>query len=162
MSEYSAFGLQAVPWRELVEEAEGLFSELFPICRSITGNGVRTTLAGLSEVAEFEIKEVPSNTVCHDWVVPPEWNISEAFIKDPRGNKVVDIVKNNLHIVSYSVPVQETIPFSKLEKHLHYLPEMPNAIPYRTSYYDRDWGFCLTYEQFQELDRSAEYVTGPP
>ena len=149
--------LHEVPWDDLIKEAESLFTELFPICRSITGNGVRTTLARLSEVAKFEIKEIPSNTVCYDWVVPPEWNIAKAYIKDSTGKKIVDFAENNLHLVSYSVPINETMSFGELEKHLHYLPDMPNAIPYRTSYYDRDWGFCLTYDQFQRLNRSQQY-----
>ena len=157
MREAHAFDLQAVRWDSLITEAEGLLEELFPICRSITGDGVRKTLARLAEVAEFDIKEIPSNTVCYDWVVPPEWNITAAYVKDSSGSKIIDFAENNLHLVSYSVPIRETMTYSKLEKHLHYLPEMPNAIPYRTSYYDRDWGFCLPYEQFQRLDKTADY-----
>ena len=149
--------MHEIQWAELVEEAESLFAELFPICRSITGDGVRQTLGRLNEIVEFDIKEIPSHTVCYDWVVPEEWNISGAYIQDSEGNKVVDFAGNNLHLVSYSIPVDKTMSFNELDGHLHYLPNMPNAIPYRTSYYDREWGFCLTYDQYRQLDRDAEY-----
>ena len=141
-----------IDWDKLSKEADGLLQELFPICRSITGNGTRKTLEKLREIAQFDIKEIPSNTVCYDWAVPEEWNIVDAFIKDSKGNKIVDFSESNLHIVNYSVPIDKIIPFCELEEHLHYLPELPNSIPYRTSYYHRDWGFCITYEQNSHLD----------
>lgn len=151
------FNLQEIAERTLIEDADKLFHELFPICRSITGNGVRRTLQRLNQVTAFDVKEIPSNTVCYDWVIPPEWNISDAFVKDSEGKKVIDFFENNLHVLNYSIPVSKKIPFYELDKHLHYLPEMPGAIPYRTSYYNREWGFCLTYDQYQQLDKNSEY-----
>ena len=138
-------------------EADGLFRTLFPICRSITGNGVRETFRRLNEVVTFDIKEIPSGTVCYDWTVPDEWNIKDAYILDAQGRKVISFKDNNLHVVSYSVPVNEKMHFSELKEHLHYLPALEKAIPYRTSYYKRAWGFCLTYEQYQQLDTNSEY-----
>lgn len=151
------FDFQVLPWGDLLAETESLFEDLFPICRSITGNGVRETLAKLQTVAPFEVKEIPSGTVCYDWVVPDEWNINAGFIEDSKGRRIIDFDENNLHVVNYSIPVDEQVSFQQLEPHLHYLPELPQAIPYRTSYYNREWGFCLTYEQFQRLDRDETY-----
>lgn len=139
------------------KEADELLKKLFPICRSITGDGVRKTLSILREIVEFDIKEIPSGTVCYDWVVPDEWNIRDAYIEDSSGNKVIDFQENNLHLVSYSIPIDKKMSFQELEKHLHTLPNLPNAIPYRTTYYKRDWGFCLTREQYCSLDKNEQY-----
>jgi len=142
----------------MIKESEIILKKLFPICRSITGNGVRQMLSILKkEVTDFDIKEIPSGTVCYDWVVPDEWNISDAYIADSSGKKIIDYKKNNLHIVNYSVPVNQTMKFDELKKHLYFLPDMPNAIPYRTSYYKRTWGFCLSYNQLKEMDKKAKY-----
>lgn len=141
----------------LAEEADRLLRRLFPICRSITGEGVRRSLAILREVVDFEIREVPSGTVCYDWVVPDEWNVTDAFIRDETGGKVVDFRDNNLHLVGYSTPIDRVLTFAELCEHLHTLPALPEAIPYRTSYYNRDWGFCMSHRQFQRLDPSAWY-----
>ena len=136
---------------DLADELYELVRELYPICRSITGDGVRATLRILDKVAPMEIQEVPSGTSVLDWTVPPEWNIREAFIEDPSGRRVIDFAECNLHVVSYSVPVDETISLDALRPHLHTLVDRPDVIPYRTSYYDEDWGFCLSQRQMDAL-----------
>lgn len=151
------FTFRSLPWEALSDEADHLFRRLFPICRSLTGDGVRQTLAILREVAAFEVREVPSGTVCYDWVVPEEWNVRDAYIAALSGERVVDFRQSNLHVVNYSTPIDAVMPFQELEAHLHTLPGLPNAIPYRTSYYQRSWGFCLTHEQLLQLDRTARY-----
>jgi aminopeptidase-like protein len=146
-----------VDWNTYLAHADALFHRLFPICRSITGEGVRQTLAILGEYTHFSVNEVPSGTVCYDWIVPDEWNVRDAYVADSTGKRVIDFRANNLHLVSYSAPVDIVLSFADLVPHLHTLPNLPNAIPYRTSYYNRTWGFCLTHEQFQRLDRKETY-----
>lgn len=136
---------------------EKYFDLLWPITRSLTGNGNRETLKLLSELVELKIIEVPSGTKCFDWNVPPEWNINDAWIKDSYGNKIVDFSKNNLHILGYSEPFSSKLNFSELEKHLYSLPEQPNLIPYLTSYYNRTWGFCLSHKQLLSLKKDEIY-----
>jgi aminopeptidase-like protein len=129
-----------------------LASELWPITRSITGPGVRETLEILKrEIPTLTIHSIPSGTTCFDWTVPEEWSITEAFIEDESGHRIVDFRHNNLHVVGYSVPVDEWLELEQLQKQLHSLPEQPNAIPYITSYYSRRWGFCMTHAQRQSL-----------
>ena len=128
-----------------------LMSELFPICRSITGNGVRETLNKIRKYIPIEIIEVPTGTKVFDWVVPREWNIRDAYILDENGRKLVDFNENNLHVVSYSVPVDKTISLPELQEHIYSLEEQPNAIPYITSYYKEHWGFCITHNQRSSL-----------
>lgn len=132
-------------------ELMALINELYPICRSITGAGVRETLQILSRHIPLAIREVPSGTAVLDWVVPREWNIRDAYIKNSAGQRVVDFRSSNLHVVSYSVPVRATLSLAELRPHLHALPQQPDAIPYRTSYYDESWGFCLTQRQLDAL-----------
>ncbi len=133
------------------DSLNALLRRLYPICRSITGDGVRETLRILQEIVPLEIREVPSGTPVLDWTVPMEWNIREAWIETLRGERVIDSRSSNLHVVSYSVPVRRRISLKELEPHLHSIPEHPDWIPYRTSYYDKDWGFCLTQRQRESL-----------
>ena len=149
--------LHSISWEQLTDEADHLLRRLFPICRSLTGNGVRQTLSILQETANFELKTIPSGTLCYDWQVPKEWNIQQAYIENSSGKKIIDFKDNNLHVVSYSIPVDKKMRFSELEAHLHTLPELPDAIPYRTSYYNRDWGFCLTHNQLSRMNRDETY-----
>ncbi|MGH7843867.1 MAG: DUF4910 domain-containing protein, partial [Candidatus Binatia bacterium] len=131
-------------------------TQLYPICRSITGNGVRQTLQALQEYIGLDIHEVPSGTEVFDWTVPKEWNIRDAYLKDPDGKKIVDFRESNLHVVSYSVPVRARVALEELQKHLFTIPEHPEWIPYRTSYYRENWGFCMSHRQFLQL-RNGEY-----
>ncbi len=127
-------------------------AELYPICRSITGGGIRRTLAMIQDRIPLQISEVPTGTSVFDWTVPKEWNIHDAYIKDSRGQRVVDFQRHNLHIVNYSVPVRATLSLSELQTHLHTLSEYPDWIPYRTSYYQENWGFCLSHKQMLALE----------
>ena len=137
----------------LGKEMYGLCEELFPICRSITGEGFRQSLEIVKKhIPELSLKEVPTGTKCFDWQVPKEWNISDAYIIAPNGRKLCDYKKNDLHVVGYSVPVNKTLPLSKLEEHLYSLPDQANAIPYITSYYNESWGFCITQEERDKLE----------
>ena len=125
---------------------------LWPIARSITGNGVRETLAHIkNEIPELKIESVATGTCAFDWTVPKEWNITEAYIEDENGNKIVDFFKNNLHVVGYSIPVDIWLTLDELNNHLHSLPQQINAIPYVTSYYKEQWGFCLMHKQRSQL-----------
>jgi aminopeptidase-like protein len=124
---------------------------LFPICRSITGDGVRQTLARLQERLPLEISEVPSGTQVLDWTVPKEWNIRDAYIRDAAGHKVVDFRDHNLHVLNYSVPVRAKLCREQLKCNLFTLPDRPEWIPYRTAYYEESWGFCLTHRQWEAL-----------
>jgi aminopeptidase-like protein len=128
-----------------------MVSALYPICRSITGNGVRESLRQLQSHIGLSLHEVPTGTRVFDWAVPKEWNIRDAYIKDGRGVRVVDFRKNSLHVLNYSLPVKETMQLSELRKHLFTLPETPDWIPYRTTYYKENWGFCLTQRQLDGL-----------
>lgn len=130
--------------RELVER-------LYPLCRSITGNGVRRTLEIVGEHIPLELHEVPTGTQVLDWTVPQEWNIRDAYIKDASGRRVVDFQESNLHVVGYSVPVSRKMSLDELRGHLHTLPEQPSLVPYRTSYYAPTWGFCLAQETLDAM-----------
>jgi len=137
-------------------ELYGLVEALYPICRSITGQGVRETLQQISDRLPLVVHEVPSGTPVFDWTVPREWNIQDAWIKDRRGKRVVDFRQSNLHVMSYSVPVKQTVTRSELLARLHTLPDHPKWIPYKTSYYAENWGFCVSAEQAATLT-DAEY-----
>lgn len=141
------------------ETGKGIYQfivELYPICRSITGRGFRETLERIQNHIPLSTFQVPSGTQVFDWTVPQEWNIRDAYIKNASGERLVDFRKCNLHVVQYSTPVSRRITFRELEPHLHTLPGHPDWIPYRTSYYNRDWGFCLSYNQFLGM-KDEEY-----
>src|SRR5690242_17329516 len=126
-------------------------SELYPVCRSITGDSVRHTLAAVRERIPLEIHEVPSGTPVFDWTVPREWNLRDAWVKGPDGRKVIDFQRSNLHVLNYSVPVHEKLSLEELKKYLFTLPDKPDLIPYRTSYYREAWGFCLAHREMLAL-----------
>jgi len=128
-----------------------LVERLYPLCRSITGNGVRRTLEIIAESVPLEVHEVPTGTQVLDWTVPKEWNIRDAYVKDPSGRKVVDFAESALHVVGYSVPVSATMSLDQLRPHLHTLPDQPSLVPYRTSYYAEAWGFCLSQETLDTM-----------
>jgi aminopeptidase-like protein len=135
-----------------------LVAELYPICRSITGNGVRRTLEIVGRQIPLTWSEVPSGTPVFDWEVPKEWNIVDAYVMDSRGERVIDFQASNLHVVNYSAPVHATVPVTELRRHLVSLPEHPTWIPYCTSYYKESWGFCVTQQQLDSLDEEEYEV----
>jgi aminopeptidase-like protein len=137
----------AVVGRELYDR----IGRLYPICRSITGNGVRETLRLLGSELDLEIREVATGTPVFDWIVPREWNIRDAYIMNGNGQRVVDFNASNLHVVSYSVPVHARLTLAELRPHLFSIPDHPDWIPYKTSYYSETWGFCLSDRQLQSL-----------
>ena len=140
------------------EELFDLTKRLFPINRSITGAGVRESLKIVQEyVPEFQIQEFPSGTPVYDWNIPKEWNIQDAFIADENGKRIIDFNDNGLHVLGYSTPINKVLSFDELLPHLHTLPNLPTAIPYRTSYFTEDWGFCMTHNQLESLDRNKKY-----
>ncbi len=130
-----------------------LASKLWPINRSITGDGVRKTLKIISKILpKLKVHSVPSHTKAFDWTVPKEWMVKNAYIVTPKGKKICDFSKNNLHLVGYSIPFKGSVSLNELKKHLYTLPDQPNAIPYITSYYKERWGFCMTQKQFESLE----------
>jgi aminopeptidase-like protein len=143
---------------ELGREMDQLICRLYPICRSITGNGVRETLRIVHEQIPLTMHEIPTGTPVFDWTVPKEWNISDAYVKNAQGERVIDFRKSNLHVVSYSVPFQGKMSLQELKPHLYTLPEHPEWIPYRTSYYKESWGFCLSHKQFLALQEGGYEV----
>jgi aminopeptidase-like protein len=136
-------------------DMHALIAELFPICRSITGNGLRETLRLLQSRIPLETVEVPSGTRVLDWTVPKEWNIRDAWIANSSGERVVDFRKSNLHVVNYSMPVRERMSLAELRPRLHSIPEQPDRIPYRTAYYDANWGFCLSQRTLDSLSEDS-------
>lgn len=163
--EHAASTASAAPYREAPAKAlrsvtgaeiYALMQKLYPICRSLTGAGQRQTLGILREIIDLEVHEVASGTQVFDWTVPREWNIREAYIKDAAGRKIVDFARSNLHVVGYSAPVHRLMALDDLKPHLFSLPDHPDWIPYRTSYYREDWGFCLSHRQLLAL-RDGEY-----
>ncbi len=134
-------------------------NKIFPINRSITGNGNRQTLKIIKKILpDLKIREIPSLTKVADWQIPLEWNVKEAYIIDPKGKKILDFKKNNLHLVGYSIPIKKKINLDELKKHLHFKKSLPNAIPYVVSYYKSNWGFCLSYNQFKKLKQGKYEV----
>jgi aminopeptidase-like protein len=132
-------------------EMASFIRELYPICRSITGEGLRSTLRAIQRRVPIALHEVPSGTKVFDWTIPDEWNISDAYVLDAWGRRVIDFRQSNLHVVNYSEPVRSRLPLAELKKHLHTLPECPDWIPYRTAYYERSWGFCLRHRDLDSL-----------
>ena len=142
----------AVHRKEIGVEMHRLMAELYPICRSITGNGVRETLRIIGKHIPIEIHNVLTGTQAFDWTVPKEWNIKDAYVKNLRGERVIDFQRSNLHVVNYSIPIRRRVSLSDLRAHLHTLPDHPAWVPYRTSYYHENWGFCLSHKQLLELN----------
>src|SRR6478609_2622191 len=143
--------IERVGIADLGAEFDTLLQRLYPICRSITGQGVRDTLAILAESIPLQVHEVPSGTPAFDWIVPREWNIRDAYVKNSRGERVIDFKKSNLHVVGYSIPISQKMSLAELRPKLHSLPDHPDWIPFRSSFYRDDWGFCLTHRQLQAL-----------
>mgnify|MGYP000309446352 CR=1 FL=1 len=139
---------------ELVDEINKYLRRLFPINRSLTGPGNRETLNILQEIAPLKIKEYPSGKSVYDWVIPDEWHVKNAWIKDKHGKKIVDFSLNNIHLVGYSEKVNNKIKFEELKSHLYFNDKLHDAIPYRTSYYKRNWGFCVTKKQYDILEKT--------
>lgn len=133
------------------KEMYKLIEKLFPICRSITGDGVRETLNIIKSIIPLEIHEVPSGTKAFDWTVPKEWNIKDAYVKNSKGERVIDFKKSNLHVISYSIPVKKTMTLEELKPYLHTDTNHKDRIPYLTSYYNENWGFCLSQDDFDRL-----------
>jgi|TARA_B100001093_G_scaffold74129_1_gene64806 aminopeptidase-like protein len=143
----------------LGKEMYGWAVDLFPINRSLTGDGVRQTLQYIKNIIpEMEINEVPSGTKCFDWTVPQEWNCDDAYILDPDGNKICDFKINNLHVVGYSTPIDKEVDLEELKEHLYWIEDQPTAIPYITSYYSPRWGFCLSFDEFKKLKKGTYKV----
>jgi aminopeptidase-like protein len=128
-----------------------VMEEIFPICRSITGNGVRSTLAIVGRALPMTIHEVPTGTRVLDWIVPKEWNVVDAYVADASGSRVIDFRRSNLHLLNYSTPVHTRVTRAQLEEHLHSRPDRPELVPYRTSYYEETWGFCLSDHERRAL-----------
>jgi aminopeptidase-like protein len=143
--------------KEVINDISRMLIELFPICRSLTGEGNRKTLKILSTLSPLHIQEIPTGTICYDWTIPKEWNIRDGWIKNSSGEKILDFKKSNLHVCGYSIPIHGFFKFEELKKHLFYKEDDPDAIPYRTSYYQENWGFCLTYQQYQNLNSQDVY-----
>jgi aminopeptidase-like protein len=141
----------ARPSETIGRDAYELLRRLFPLCRSLAGEGVRATFDVLEEEIPITRTEIPSGTKVFDWTVPDEWNIRDAYIADSDGVRVVDFRRSSLHVVSYSEPVRATLPLEELRSRLYTLPDLPDVVPYRTSYYERTWGFCLSHKQLLEL-----------
>jgi aminopeptidase-like protein len=150
--------LNRIDPREEGAIAYSLVERLYPLCRSITGNGVRRSLRLLRQTTPLALREVISGTPVFDWTVPDEWNIRDAYIMNEAGERVVDFRKSNLHVLNYSVPVNRTMSLAELRPHLFTIPEAPDWIPYRTSYYQKNWGFCLTQHQLDELEEGEYHV----
>lgn len=138
-------------------EIEALFDRLWPLNRSLTGDNNRKTLEILSEVSDLQVIEVPSGKTVLDWTIPPEYKVSEAYIEDESGYRIIDFNENNLHLVGYSIPVETIISYDELIKKLHFIKEMPDAIPYVTSYYESDWGFCISYNHLKRILKNQNY-----
>lgn len=143
---------------DIVSDIEAYFDRLWPLNRSITGADYRASLSILSEVIPLEVLAFQTGETVLDWTIPNEWNVQDAYITDPRGEKVCDFKRSNLHLMGYSVPINKRMLLSELREHLYYLKDQPEAIPYVTSYYEERWGFCLSYDQYQTLEEGEYHV----
>jgi aminopeptidase-like protein len=151
--------INSIDFAEAGTQMYQLISELYPICRSITGNGVRETLKKIQSIIPLEVKEVPTGTQVFDWKIPKEWRIEDAWVKNSMGDKIIDFKKSNLHVLNYSSPVRKKATLNELKEHLFSIPDHPDWVPYRTSYYQKNWGFCISHNQFAELrDESYEVL----
>lgn len=133
------------------DQLEEYFDRLFPIARSITGEGYRKSLEILKEIIPFKYIDIESGSKVFDWTVPEEWHVSEAYIIDPEGKKILDYKEHNLHVLNYSAPIKGTIELQELKNHIFTIPKLPTAIPYVTSYYKKNWGFCMSHRQYEKL-----------
>lgn len=147
-----------VDFGALRADLDAFIRDLYPVCRSITGAGVRETLRRIALRIPLDVREIPTGTSVLDWTIPPEWNVRDAYIANSGGQRVVDFRDSNLHLVSYSIPIDRTVPRAELDAHLHSLPEQPDLIPYRTSYYTKSWGFCVSERQRQTLTDETYHV----
>ena len=138
------------------ELLQSYFNRLYKICRSILGKGFRESLDIIGELVKLNKKKIPSGTKVLDWTVPDEWNIRDAYIITPSGEKIADFKTHILHIVNYSIPINKKVSLEELKKHLHSMPDKPDAIPYVCSYYNRTWGFCINHNQLLNL-KKGEY-----
>ena len=154
MSSSTAFSQKDVS--EVGKDLYDFAAELYPICRSITGDGIRRTLSMIGKRIPLEIREVPSGTKVFDWIVPKEWNIRDAYIIRPDGKRIAEFQKCNLHVLNYGTPIRRRMPLRELRPHLFTIPEKPDWIPYRTSYYKEDWGFCISHNELLALEE-GEY-----
>lgn len=145
------FSAEALDGAGIGAEIYALAAEIYPICRSITGNGVRRTLDALACHIGLTVHEVPTGVQVFDWTVPREWNIRDAYIANERGERVLDFRNSSLHVLNYSTPVRAKLPLSELKKHIFTLPDQPDLIPYRTSYYAERWGFCMAHRDLERL-----------
>ena len=137
--------------RDPAENLHGHVEALFPICRSITGDGLRRTLAYIGQRIPLDVLEIPSGEKVLDWEIPAEWNVRGAFVARLSGERVIDFADNNLRLLQYSLPMDRIVPSAELMAHLHSLPDQPDLIPYRTSYYRSDWGFCVAHREIAAL-----------
>tara|TARA_B100000787_G_scaffold136046_1_gene104811 strand:+ start:1216 stop:2493 length:1278 start_codon:yes stop_codon:yes gene_type:complete len=145
--------------KEIGQEMYDWAVDLFPINRSLTGDGVRQTLQYIKNIIpEMVVSEVPSGTECFDWTIPQEWNCEDGYILDPDGNKICDFKINNLHVVGYSIPIDKEVDLEELKEHLYWIEDQPTAIPYITSYYSPRWGFCLSFNEFKKLKKGTYKV----
>jgi len=147
-----------INYNEYIKEQNliSLFKDLYPICRSITGKGFTDSLRILDKITKLKIKKVKSGTKVLDWTVPDVWNIKDAYLLENK-KKIIDFKKHNLHILNYSYPINQTVSFDELKKHIYTLPKMPNAIPYVHSYYNKNWGFAMKHKEFIKLNKKAKF-----
>jgi aminopeptidase-like protein len=155
MSEGASF-VSSIEDDPIGKDIYALAAEIFPICRSITGDGVRRTIDVLAQHIPIQRHELPTGTLVLDWTVPKEWSIADAYIKNSQGERVVDFQRSNLHVVNYSLPVRQRMQISELKQHVFTLPDQPDLIPYRTSFYKEEWGFCMSHRQLEALEAAGE------